>query len=90
MPNLPAAKKSMRADKKKAQSNKILKSKLKTVVKNLNTLVVQKKQDEASKLLKEVMSTLDKATKKGIIKKNTASRQKARLSTKITKISAKS
>ena len=88
MANLPAAKKSIRADKKKQQRNKAVKSTLKTVIKKLNDLIGQKKQKEASELLREVMSALDKAAKTGIIKKNTASRNKARLSIKIAKISA--
>ena len=88
MANLPAAKKSIRADKKKQQRNKAVKSTLKTLIKKLNGLIGQKKQKEASELLREVMSALDKAAKIGVIKKNTASRNKARLSTKIAKISA--
>ena len=88
MANLAAAKKSIRADKKKQQRNKAVKSTLKTLIKKLNDLIGQKKQKEASELLREVMSALDKAAKIGVIKKNTASRKKARLSIKIAKISA--
>ncbi|MFH0732574.1 MAG: 30S ribosomal protein S20 [Candidatus Omnitrophota bacterium] len=88
MPILPAAKKSMRSDKKKQQRNKAAKSNLKTLLKDLNDLIGQKKKQEAQNLLKEVMSALDKAAKRGLIKKNTASRQKGRLSARVFKISA--
>ena len=90
MPNLPAARKSLRSDKKKQQRNKAAKSRLKTLVRDLNQLIEQKKQQEAAALLKDVMSALDKAAKNNIIKKNTASRKKSRLSIRVTKISAKS
>ena len=43
-----------------------------------------KKKVEAKKLLPSAYSVIDKAAKRGVIKKNTASRKKARLS-KITK-----
>lgn len=86
MANLPAAKKSIRADKRKEQRNKAVKSQLKTLIRNLNDLIDQKKQQEAANLLRDVMSALDKAAKTCVIKKNTASRKKARLSIRIAKI----
>ena len=89
MANLPAAKKSIRADKKKQQRNTIIKTKLKTLVKKLSGLIDQKKQQEAADMLRQVMSALDKAAKRGIIKKGAASRKKARLSRKVLKIKNK-
>lgn len=86
MANLPAAKKSIRADKKKRERNKTVKSRLKTLVNKLDDLIGQQKQQEAASLLREVMSALDKAAKAGVIKKNTASRKKSRLSIKIAKM----
>lgn len=86
MPNLPAAKKSMRKDKKRREINTAIKSRLKTIVKKFNSLIQQKKQQEAANLLKEAMSAFDKAAKRGVIKKNTASRKKSRLSIKLSKI----
>lgn len=86
MANLPAAKKSIRADKTKQQRNKAVKSRLKTIVGKLDDLIGQQKQQEAASLLRDVMSTLDKAAKSGVIKKNTASRKKSRLSIRVAKI----
>ncbi len=88
MPNLPAAKKSMRKDRKRYEKNRAIESGLKTLIKKLNDLIGQKKQQEAAAILKEVMSALDKAAKTGIIKKNTASRKKSRLSKKVTRLGA--
>lgn len=89
MPNLPAAKKSVRKDKKRQARNQAIVSRLKTLIKNLNALIEQQKQQEAATLLRDVMSALDKAAKSGVIKKNTASRKKSRLSAKIAKINKK-
>ncbi|MCJ7786862.1 30S ribosomal protein S20 [Patescibacteria group bacterium] len=45
----------------------------------MKDLVSQKKIDEAKKLLPQVYKLLDKATKIRLIKKNTASRKKSRI-----------
>ena len=86
MANLPAAKKSIRKDKKRRERNLNITSKIKTLTKKLNDLIGQKKQQEAALLLRDVMSALDKAAKNNIIKKNTASRKKSRLSQRVAKI----
>lgn len=86
MPNLPAAKKSIRKDKKRRLHNSALKSELKTLIKKLNGLISSNKADEAKKMLSVVMSKLDKAAKKGIIKCYNADRKKSRLSSKIARL----
>jgi len=83
MANKPAAKKSIRQDKKRQLRNLAIKSELKTLIKRLNSLISAKKADEAKKLLVKVMSKLDKAAKKGIIKRHNADRKKSRLSSKL-------
>lgn len=86
MPNLPAAKKSIRKDKKRRLHNLALRSELKTLIKKLNGLISSNKADEAKKMLAVVMSKLDKAAKKGLIKCHNADRKKSRLSFKIAKL----
>jgi ribosomal protein S20 len=44
-------------------------------------LVQAKKIDEAQKLVPKLQQAIDKAQKRGLIKKNTASRKKSRLIT---------
>jgi len=83
MANIPAAKKSIRQDKKRRLRNLAIKSELKTLIKRLNDLISTEKTDEAKKLLVKVMSKLDKAAKKGIIKRHNADRKKSRLSSKL-------
>jgi small subunit ribosomal protein S20 len=83
MPNIQAAKKSVRKDKKRRLNNLAIASELKTLIKKLNSLISAKKSVEASNMLSLVMSKLDKAAKKGVIKPKNADRKKSRLSSKI-------
>jgi small subunit ribosomal protein S20 len=83
MANLPAAKKSIRQDKKRRLRNLAMKSELKTLMKSLNALINANKPQEAAKVLSSLMSKLDKAAKRKIIKRHTADRKKSRISRKI-------
>lgn len=56
-----------------------------SLVKEIRTLVSEGKADKAKELMPQAQKVLDKATKKGTIKKNTASRTKSRLSSLIKK-----
>ena len=84
MPITKSAKKALRGSAKKKAINDRNKKKVKESIKGIEKLVKEKKKDEAKKLLSEAYSAIDKACKKGVIKKNNASRKKSRLS-KITK-----
>ena len=55
-----------------------LKSDLKKTIKKYLTSIETKNTSEAQNILKEVYVKIDKAAKKKIIKKNTASRRKSR------------
>lgn len=84
MPITKSAKKALRGSLVKKAANDRNKKTVKEAIKNIEKLVKEKKTDEAKKLLSVAQSAIDKATKNGVYKKNTASRKKARLS-KITK-----
>ncbi|MCC6323331.1 30S ribosomal protein S20 [Candidatus Nomurabacteria bacterium] len=84
MPITQSAKKALRGSMKKKAVNDRRKKAVKETIKNIEKLVKEKKVLEAKKLLSKAYSAIDKAAKKGVLKKNTASRKKARLS-KITK-----
>jgi len=93
MPNIKSAKKSLRQDVKKHKSNLRTKNKMKKVIKSLNELAgkLEKStgeiaEDDTKKIqeyLVLVYKTVDKAVKKGVIKKNTASRKKSKLTKKV-------
>ena len=84
MPITTSAKKALRGSLVKKARNDRNKKAVKESVKNIEKLVKEKKKDEAKKLLPVAYSAIDKAAKRGVFKKNTASRKKSRLS-KITK-----
>ncbi len=86
MPNKANAKKALRQDIKKAERNKVAKRSMEHAVKTTRKAVTAGKKDEASKSLLLAQKLLDKAVKKHLIKKNTASRTKSRLSKAINKI----
>ncbi len=86
MANLRAAKKSIKQDKKKRLHNTAIASELKTFIKKLNALINANKPDEAVKVLSALTSKLDKAVKKGLIKRHNADRKKSRLASNVAKL----
>ncbi len=86
MPITKSAKKSIRKDKKKTKINIQRKNKVKDLLKKAKSLIVQNKKDEVKKLLPQIYKILDKTAKTGVIKKNNASRRKARITRAINKI----
>ncbi len=82
-----SAKKAIRGSKRKKVFNDRRKKTLKEVVKEIRTLVSAKDKKAAQTLLSKAYQAIDKAAKTNLIKKNTASRKKSRLSALINKIS---
>ncbi len=58
---------------------------MKDVIKRYKKLIDAKKPDEAQKLLPELQKAIDKAEKRGVIKKNNAARKKSRLMKRLAK-----
>ena len=81
-----AAEKSDRQTEKRRLRNRMVKSKTKTLVKDLIGLVEEKKKDDAKKAYAQLSSFLDKAVNKGIYKRNTAARKKSRMSLLLNKM----
>lgn len=79
MPIIKAAKKSLRQSETRRARNLRRKRTMKDVVKEVRALAGEKKTADAEKLLPKAYKAIDKAQKRGIIKKNTASRKKSRL-----------
>lgn len=79
MPIIKSAKKALRQSLRRKINNVIYKQKIKELIKKAKMLAGQKKLEEAQKQLTDIYKILDKAAKKGIIKKNTASRKKSRI-----------
>ncbi len=80
-----SAKKARRQNEKRRAHNLKYKTTLKKTLKEVVYLVSQKKAKEAKELLPKAYKILDKAAKVGVIKKNTASRKKSRLTLLVNK-----
>lgn len=78
-PITKSAKKSLRQSERRRIKNRQEKEKLKKLLKEVKSLIIQKEVSEAKKLLPQVYRALDKAAKTGLIKKNTAARKKSRI-----------
>ncbi len=86
MPITKSAKKSLRQNTKEKKRNKVYRDKVKSLIKEFRSFVDNKKNKEAEVLLPKIYKALDKAAKSGVIKENTASRKKSRLSKVVKKI----
>ena len=86
MPNIKSAAKAMRQSIRRNVRNTETKDKFKSAVKEVKKLIEAGKKSEAVDAMKKAMSTLDKASKKHVIKKNSASRKKSRLAKAIAKL----
>ena len=83
-----SVKKALRQSIKRRKRNLIYKNKIKDLMKKVKVFNKEKKVKEAKELLPQIYKILDKAAKKGVIKKNTASRRKSRITKMILKSQA--
>lgn len=85
MPIIQSAIKRMRQEKTRRARNAVTKRNYKSLVKEFELLVSEKKTEEAAKLFPQVQKAIDLAAKKNILHKNTAARKKSNLSKMIAK-----
>ena len=76
MPNIKSSKKAVKVIAKKTDNNHELKARVKNLIK-------ENDKDKAAGLFNDMQTTIDHAVSKGLIKSNTAARQKSRLSNKL-------
>ena len=84
MPITSSAKKALRSSKRKRVFNLRRKDEMQNVIKEYKKLVSAKRTEDAKRLIPKLQKAIDKAAKRGLIKKNTASRKKSRLIKTIT------
>ena len=77
--NIKSAKKRILVTKTRNERNKAIKSAVKTAIKKVDAAVAANDKEAASAALLAATSAIDKATKKGVYHKNTASRKVSRL-----------
>ena len=83
MPNMKNAKKKVIVDAKKKVDNNVFKASMRTAIKNVEKAIMNKDQAAAKENLAIAIKRIDKATQAGTIKKNTAARNKSRLTKKV-------
>ena len=86
MANHKSAKKRSRQTLKKTEINAQVLSQLKTNINKFNDLLKDKSKENLDKSLSAINSSLAKAVKKGLVKKQFVSRKLSSLSKKIKKI----
>ena len=86
MANHKSAKKRSRQSVKKNQINSQILSKIKTNINNFSEILISKNKADLDKSLSLINSSLSKAVKKGLIKKELVSRKLSSLSKKIKNI----
>ena len=79
MANTKSAAKQARAAVRRRSRNRVQISTVRTSEKKIRALAKAGKTDEAVKLLPKFQSEIDRAAKKGVVHKNTASRHKLRV-----------
>ncbi|MDE5779584.1 MAG: 30S ribosomal protein S20 [Lachnospiraceae bacterium] len=86
MANIKSAKKRIKVTETKTLKNKMVKSKLKTIIKKFEAAVESGDKAAAEAQLRVCTSEISKAVAKGILHKNTASRKISRLASAVNKM----
>jgi small subunit ribosomal protein S20 len=84
--NIKSAKKRILVIETKTLRNKMIKSKIKTLIKNVESAIVDGDKAKAQEALKVATSEISKAASKGIYHKNNASRKISRLTLAVNKM----
>ena len=83
MANIKSSKKAIKTIAKKTDNNHELKATVKNCIKNCDKAIAAGNKEEAKAKYEETQKNIDKALSKGLIKANTAAREKSRLSNKV-------
>ena len=87
MPNLDAAKKAIRVSGRKRLVNDRRRKAMKEAVKGVRKVAETKDTKNSAEALRLAYKAIDKAAKRGVIKKNTAARKKARVAKALSTVS---
>ena len=83
MPNIKSSKKAVKVIAKKTENNHEIKARIKNLIKNCEKAIAAGEKETANNLFKDIQKNMDQAVSKGLVKSNTADRQKARLNLKV-------
>jgi len=87
MANIKSQVKRNRTNEKKRLFNQSYRSSMRSAIKNVETAVSANDKAAATANLNVAFAKIDKAVSKGIIKKNTAARQKSAIALKVNTLS---
>ena len=85
MANIKSAKKRIKVTEVKTAQNRMIKSALKTAIKNFDAALESGDAEVKTAAFKLAVKKLDQAAAKGILHKNNAAHKKAQLATKLAK-----
>ncbi|PIR05325.1 30S ribosomal protein S20 [Candidatus Kuenenbacteria bacterium CG11_big_fil_rev_8_21_14_0_20_37_9] len=86
MPQLKSSAKRLRQSKKHAARNKKVKDGLGYLFYQFKKSIGENDKQKSSELSRKLIKAIDKAARKGVLKKNNAARKKSRLMKKLNKL----
>ena len=86
MPNIKSAKKRVLTSRRQCDENVLVESRMKNSIKKLEKTIKEGNKEESEKELNVTLKNIDKALNAGLIKKNTAARNKSRLTKSVNAI----
>ncbi|RKI44277.1 30S ribosomal protein S20 [bacterium D16-51] len=86
MANIKSAKKRILVDRRNAERNKAIRSKVKTSIKKVDAAIAANDKATAKTALTAAISEINKAASKGVYHKKTASRKISRMTLAVNKI----
>jgi small subunit ribosomal protein S20 len=89
MANHFSALKRARQTVKRSETNRANKSRLRTTLRRFRAALTGGNREQAEQEFRQTISVLDRSVKKGVLRKNTASRYKSRLSARVKAMAAK-
>jgi small subunit ribosomal protein S20 len=86
MANIKSAKKRILVERRNAEKNKAIRSKVKTAIKKVDAAIAANDKAAAATALTSAISEINKAASKGVYHKKTASRKISRMTIAVNKI----
>ena len=86
MANIKSAKKRVSITARKTAQNRMVKSRMRTIIKKVDALTADGEATAAQAAYKDAQKSIDQATAKGLLHKKTAARRKSRLARGLKKI----
>lgn len=87
MANIKSAEKRILQNERQRQRNRTFRTRMRTAVKRLRTALESGDADQAKELLPGTLKVIDETAQKGVIHRNTAARQKSRLTRAVNGLS---